>query len=372
MRACKKKAKQLGVSVLTAATLMASLGTVPALAATNEQTIGIKGTVSAISTLDITVPVQPLEFTINNDGVFSSDAKQIENHTAVPVYAYMTEVYGASGNYPALVNANAYGDWSGLDHDATIARMALQMNGNDLSSIYKTDSATKSDTGNYIALGSIDKDTGVLGMQLTGNSGKAWNNATDIVFTYKANMLFTTIEGNFGNGGGAGSTGGANQYKNNLTVNISNDYDTYATTAEAAGYHTLKYSNNPTENTQFNLFKSNGNTANNETITVKYLGWKDNANGTAELYVKYDTTCDVLSYQFGAGSSSYNTMNNKQEQTAGTDNELKYTVAKADLGTLITDGGLNISINPKEGSTGFSLFLNANVIEAIKNGVTGA
>lgn len=372
MRACKKKVKQLGVSVLTAATLMASLGTVPALAATNEQTIGIKGTVSAISTLDITVPVQPLEFTINNDGLFSSDAKQIENHTSIPVYAYMTEVYGASGDYPALVGANTYGDWSGLDHDATIARMALQMNGKELSTIYKTDSATKSDTGNYIALGSIEKDTGVLGMQLTGNSGKAWNNATDVVFTYKANMLFTTIEGNFGNGGGSGSTGGVTNPQNKLTVNISDDYNTYATTAEAAGYNTLTYSNNPTGSTQFNLFKPNGNTTNPETITVKYLGWKDNTNGTAELYVKYDTTCDVLSYQFGAGSSSYNTMNNKQEQTAGTDNELKCTVAKADLDTLITDGGLNININPKDGNTGFSLFLNTNVLEAIKNGVTGA
>ncbi len=217
----------------------------------------------------------------------------------------------------------------------------------------------------------IANDTGVLGMQLTGNSGKAWENATDVVFTYKANMLFTTIEGNFGNGGGSGSTGGVNQPQNALTVNISDDYNTYATTAEAAGYNTLTYTNNPTDNTHFNLFKSNGNTTNPETITVKYLGWKDNTNGTAELYVKYDTTGDVSSYLFGAGSSSYNTMNSKQEQTAGTDNELKLTIAKTDLDTLITDGGLNINISPKDGNTGFSLFLGTNVLEAIKTGITG-
>lgn len=230
MRA-KKKASKLGVSVLTAATLMASLGTVPAMAATNEQTIGIKGTVSAISTLDVTVPVQPLEFTISNEGAFSSEAKSITNHTAVPVYAYLTEVYGSSGDYPALVSGDAYGDWSGLDHDATIARMALQINGNELSTIYKTDSSIKSDTSAYIALGSIDADTGTLGMQLTGNSGKAWNNATDVEFAYKANMLFTTIEGNFGNGssssgsdsGGGSSSGGSTTQANKTYTNGDGD-----------------------------------------------------------------------------------------------------------------------------------------------------
>lgn len=57
----RKIASKLG-TVLTAATLISSMGLIPAMAATNEQTIGIKGTVSAVSTLDITVPVQPIEF----------------------------------------------------------------------------------------------------------------------------------------------------------------------------------------------------------------------------------------------------------------------------------------------------------------------
>ena len=370
----KKKASKLGVSVLTAATLMASLGTVPAMAATNEQTIGITGTVKAISTLDITVPVQPLEFTINNDGVFSSEAKQIKNHTAIPVYAYMTEVYGTSGDYPELVNANAYGDWSGLDHNATIARMALQMNGKELASIYKTDSTTKSDTGSYIELGTIEKDTGVLDMQLTGNSGKAWNNATDIVFTYKANMLFTTIEGNFGNGssssgsgssGSGSSGGGSSEYAKTLTATVSENYSTYATTAEASGYNTLTY------NTDFTSFV-NGHTENDETITIKYIGWKDNADGTADIYVKYDSTCDIYAYTFGPGSSTYNTYASKQSKSAGTDNELSFTISSTELQTLVSDNGLNIAINPQIGNASASFFINGTTISTISSGVTGA
>lgn len=200
----RKVVSKIAVVVLAAATLIGSMGTVPAMAATSEQTIGIKGKVTAVSTLDITVPVQPLAFTIDSNGNFSSPAKTVTNNTAIPVYAYVTEVYGASGNYPELVNSNTYGDWSGIEHDATIARMALQLNSNELSRVYQVNSTNKSSSSNYIALGSVAGNGGELNLQLTGNYGKAWNNAEDIVFTYNANMIFTTIEGNFGNGGGGG------------------------------------------------------------------------------------------------------------------------------------------------------------------------
>lgn len=361
----RKIASKLGVAALTVMTALSSVGDIPVNAATNEQTIGIKGTVSAISTLDITVPVQPLEFVINNDGVFSSEAKQIENHTAVPVYAYMTEVYGASGNYPALVNANTYDDWSGIDHDTTIARMALQLNSNELSAVYQTDNVTKSDSGNYIALGSIAADNGELNLQLTGNYGKAWNNATDINFSYTANMLFTTIEGNYGNGGNSGGGGGYPSYEATLTAEISGDYSSYAATAESSGYATLAY------NTDFSSFV-NGNTPNNETITIKYIGWKDNANGTADIYVKYDSTCDVYAYTFGTGSSTYNTFESKQSQSAGTNNELNFTISSADLQTLINDNGLNIVINPQIGNASAMFYINGTAITNIQSGVTGA
>ena len=365
----RKIASKLGVAVLTAATLIGSMGTVPAMAATNEQTIGINGTVKAISTLDITVPVQPLEFTIDSNDNFSSPAKTITNNTAIPVYAYVTEVYGASGNYPALVNANAYGDWSGIEHEATIARMALQLNSNELSAVYQTDSVTKSDSGNYIALGSIAADNGELNLQLTGNYGKTWNNATDINFSYTANMLFTTIEGNFGTGGSSGSGGssggGSSSYEATLTAAISENYSTYASAAESSGYTTLAY------NTDFTSFV-NGNTQNDETITIKYIGWKDNANGTADIYVKYDSTCDVYAYTFGPGSSTYNTFASKQSQSAGNDVELTFTIAKSDLQTLVSDNGLNIAINPQVGSASAMFFINGTTISAIHDGVTGA
>lgn len=362
----RKIASKLGVAVLTAATLIGSMGTVPAMAATNEQTIGINGTVSAVSTLDITVPVQPLAFTIDSNGTFSSTAKTVTNNTVIPVYAYVTEVYGASGNYPALVNSNEYGDWSSINHDATIARMALQLNSNELSEIYQTDSVTKSDSGNYIALGSIAADNGELNLQLTGNYGKAWNNATDINFSYTANMLFTTIEGNFGTGGSGGSSGGgSSSYEATLTAAISENYSTYASAAESSGYTTLAY------NTNFTSFV-NGNTQNDETITIKYIGWKDNANGTADIYVKYDSTCDVYAYTFGPDSSTYNTFASKQSQSAGTDNELNFTISSTDLQTLVSDNGLNIGINPQIGNARAMFFINRTTISTIQSGVTGA
>lgn len=347
MRA-KKKASKLGVSVLTAATLMASLRTVPAMAATNEQTIGIKGTVSAISTLDVTVPVQPLEFTINNEGTFSSEAKSITNHTAVPVYAYLTEVYGSSGDYPALVSANAYGDWSGLDHDATIARMALQINGNELSTIYKTDSSTKSDTSAYIALGSIDADTGTLGMQLTGNSGKAWNNATDVEFAYKANMLFTTIEGNFGNGSNSGSgssSGGSTTIQ--FTEYINSNYADYAQTAEAAGYTTLTY------NTDFTFSGSGKPDA--DKITINYIGYKVDGDNV-ELYTSFTTGYETEVSTFGAGAGTYNNYANHKTYDPDNNIDFKETITKENIQKCITDGGLNI----RYGSQGQVFFASIN------------
>lgn len=364
----RKIASKLGVAALTVMTALSSVGVIPVNAATNEQTIGINGTVSAISTLDITVPVQPLAFTIDSNGNFSSQAKTITNNTVIPVYAYVTEVYGVSGDYLELVPASSYGDWSGIEHDATIARMALQLNSNELSTIYQTDSVTKSDSANYIELGSIAADNGELNLQLTGNYGKAWNNAEDVNFSYTANMLFTTIEGNFGTGGS--SSGGSSGNHGTLTAEISENYSTYAATAESSGYNTLA------NNTNFNFSGSGDGLNNNVTITLKYVGWKDNANGTADIYVKYDSTHDVSAWAFGSGSGSsdYNTAESSQRQSAGTDNELSFTISSTVLQKLV-DGshGLNITIGLSGGAdAGASVFINRDTLSTIQSGVTGA
>lgn len=231
----RKIASKLGVTALTVMTALSSIGAIPVNAATNEQTIGINGTVKAISTLDITVPVQPLEFAIDSDGNFGSPAKTITNNTILPVYAYVTEVYGSSGNYPELVNSNTYADWSSIGHDETIAKMALQLNSNELSTIYQTDSVTKSDSANYIELGSIAADNGELNLWLSGNYGKAWNNAEDVNFSYTANMLFTTIEGNFGNGGSGGSGGTVTQ---SILTYVTGDGDIFIETSNSGWDYT--------------------------------------------------------------------------------------------------------------------------------------
>lgn len=356
-----KLASKLGVAVLTAATLISNVGTITTMAATNEQTIGIKGTVKAVSTLDVTVPVQPLEFTIDTDGVFSSTAKKITNHTEVPVYTYVTEVYGTSGDYPSIVNSSAYGDWSSIEHTATIERMALQLNSNELSDVYKTSSSDKSNSNSYVKLGKVDAFNGDLELQLTGNYGRAWYNAEDIVFTYTANMLFTTIEDNFGTG---------SAYTGTITADISENYSDNAAIAEAAGYTTLTHGTNFTS-------KTVGNTPDDETITIQYIGWKDNTDGTADIYVKYDSTCDTCAYTFGPGSSSYNTIADGKLKLAGTDLEVSFTISSDILQTLVDDGGLNISINPQGSSVGSlnaaaRFFINKATISDISSGVTGA
>ena len=193
MRTKKNNKQKLGLSILAMATIVNTLSPTAALAATNEQSMGVAGTVDAISTIDITIPIKSLDFHVDNDGNLTAEQKTVTNNTSIPVYAYVTEVYKGSENAPSIVNTSAHGDWSSLSYDETKSEIALQINSKELAPVYHANDTELSDSSDYVALGKIESGA-TLNMDLTGKAGKDWKNARDISFNYNANMIFTTIE----------------------------------------------------------------------------------------------------------------------------------------------------------------------------------
>lgn len=193
MRTKKNNKQKLGLSILAMATIVNTLSPTAALAATNEQSMGVAGTVDAISTIDITIPIKSLDFHVDNDGNLTAEQKTVTNNTSIPVYAYVTEVYKGSENAPSIVNTSAHDDWSSLSYDETKSEIALQINSKELAPVYHANDTELSDSSDYVALGKIESGA-TLNMDLTGKAGKDWKNARDISFNYNANMIFTTIE----------------------------------------------------------------------------------------------------------------------------------------------------------------------------------
>lgn len=193
MRTKKNNKQKLGLSILAIATIVNTLSPTAALAATNEQSMGVAGTVDAISTIDITIPIKSLDFHVDNDGNLTAEQKTVTNNTSIPVYAYVTEVYKGSENAPSIVNTSAHDDWSSLSYDETKSEIALQINSKELAPVYHANDTELSDSSDYVALGKIESGA-TLNMDLTGKAGKDWKNARDISFNYNANMIFTTIE----------------------------------------------------------------------------------------------------------------------------------------------------------------------------------
>lgn len=260
MRTKKNNKQKLGLSILAMATIVSTLSPTAALAATNEQSMGVAGTVDAISTIDITIPIKSLDFHVDNDGNLTAEQKTVTNNTSIPVYAYVTEVYKGSENAPSIVNTSAHDDWSSLSYDETKSEIALQINSKELAPVYHANDTELSDSSDYVALGKIESGA-TLNMDLTGKAGKDWKNARDISFNYNANMIFTTIEDVFTDPDDPYAEYVSRTYKKN--------------TYESYGYSTpTKLAYDKSGMSGFSLAKPSNSTITGSDFKVDYVGYK--------------------------------------------------------------------------------------------------
>lgn len=232
----------LVMGILTSATASSTIAafaddvTVTGGAGTGQSTV--TGTVSPITTMDITVPIGGINFAIDTNGDITSQGVVISSNTAVPLKISVlsatalnagdiTDGLSATTNdAPALVPVSTYTnkEWNNLSKADTTSQIALALKQVDVTSdgnTYEAGTALTNATTDPskvmtpIELGnlSVDSSQNVLGHLESGytdtvycginletdnqytNYGKAWVNSDNITFRYLTTLEFSFDDG---------------------------------------------------------------------------------------------------------------------------------------------------------------------------------
>lgn len=190
-------------------------------------TTTMNGTVSTITSIDVTVPIGGINFIIDEDGILQAQGIVIESNTAVPLSVNMVSVspLGAGDetdgleatthNAPALVTANTYtaDEWNNLTKDETEAQIAISLKqvdilANGIAGTELTDATTDElKVSTPVELGDLSvkktlahlesgyNETAKCAINIETapeytNYGKAWISTNDITFRYLTTLEF--------------------------------------------------------------------------------------------------------------------------------------------------------------------------------------
>jgi len=186
----------------------------------------VTGTVSAITTMDVTVPVGGINFGIDSDGNITSQGVVIESNTAAPLSINVLSVEALEAGdatnglsattvkAPELVDISTYtaSQWNNLTKAETAAKIALSLKQVDVvdgdAGTELTDATTDAlkvttpiqlgnlaDNNKLAHLESGFGQASKVGVNLETdlaytNYGKAWVNSSDITFRYMTTLEF--------------------------------------------------------------------------------------------------------------------------------------------------------------------------------------
>jgi len=168
----------------------------------------IVGTIEALTMIDVTMPVNGLQFVIKADRTIEWVDAEIINNSAAPLNVSMISAgeavlsaeeeaagYNASG-CPELVADDKFDDWDNLGKADTKGNIAISVNGENISDVATTP----------VELGSLASAFGVDGegnyqavpttLDVTGSAfyGKAWDNTSDLLIKYDTVLEFAMPE----------------------------------------------------------------------------------------------------------------------------------------------------------------------------------
>lgn len=161
----------------TVAMRTAKLSDVPNPAA--ESNMSVYGTVNPINMIDVTIPVS-MTFRIDENRVFHKpEGIKLVSRCPAPLTTKVLSI-NKSITAPDLVSSTKYTDyqWNNLSKQQTRSEIHLSLNGYDLSK-------TGGSIGN---VKSAFRGPQELQLDLGSKYGKAWDNETDLTFTY--NIVF--------------------------------------------------------------------------------------------------------------------------------------------------------------------------------------
>lgn len=166
--------------------------------------MSIYGTVEPIIIIDITLPVNGLQFTINADRTISWIDTEVISNSPAPlnvsiIYADKATlaaeevgVYNIDGA-PSLVEDNRFSDWNNLSRAESKANIAISVNGENISSASTTNPI---EIGNILSAYGEDTDGNFQAnpqtLDINGSAfyGKAWDNSEDLLFKYDTVLAF--------------------------------------------------------------------------------------------------------------------------------------------------------------------------------------
>ena len=202
--------KRFGASTLAAVMAMSMMGTAFAADATlqddmtGQGNMEVVGTVKPITMIDVTLPVNGMQFTINADRTITWVDAQITSNSPAPLEITMIDAGVAvlepdeEGTYnvggaPELAADDAYADWDNLTRAETKAKIAISVNGNNIST---ADSASPVALGDVASaygedeFGAFQADPQTLDLEGSALYGKAWDNSEDMLYKYDTVIEF--------------------------------------------------------------------------------------------------------------------------------------------------------------------------------------
>ena len=147
-------------------------------------TLPVYGVVNPINIIDITIPVS-MTFRIDGNRVFHKpEGVKLVSRCPAPLNTSILSI-NKSENAPDLVFGTKYtnSQWNNLTKAQTYKEISLSLNGHDLSNI----------GGSIGTLRSAFRKEQELELDLSTKYGKAWNNKTDLTFTYNIVFEFSML-----------------------------------------------------------------------------------------------------------------------------------------------------------------------------------
>lgn len=167
--------------------------------------MAIYGTVEPVQMIDVTLPVNGLQFTINADRTISWVDTEILSNSPAPLVVNMIEAGEATltgdevgvynvGGAPALVADNFHSDWNNLTRAQSKASIAISVNGNNISTASTDTPVAMGEIASAYgedADGNFQANTQTLDVTGSALYGKAWDNTEDLLYKYDTVLEFS-------------------------------------------------------------------------------------------------------------------------------------------------------------------------------------
>lgn len=171
---------------------------------TGQGDMEVVGTVKPITMIDVTLPLDGLQFTINADRTITWTEAQITSNSPAPLNISMIDASVAvlspeeEGTYnvggaPELAADDAYTDWDNLSRAETKAKIAISVNEQNIST---ADSSSPVDLGEIASAygedgeGNFQANPQTLALEGSALYGKAWDNSEDALYKYDTVIEF--------------------------------------------------------------------------------------------------------------------------------------------------------------------------------------